>query len=61
MTLKVMEHFGISVGRQYGKAFFVAAGQSYVAQSFDIEGDFSSASYFFLAAALGLGESRCPV
>lgn len=60
MTLKVMEHFGISVGRQYRKAFFVAAGQSYVAQSFDIEGDFSSASYFFLAAALGLGRVQVP-
>lgn len=60
MTLHVMEEFGVAIGRQAGKAYFVAAGQSYRARSFDIEGDYSSASYFFMAAALGLGRIRVP-
>jgi len=55
MTLQVMEQFGTRVERVGENSFHVPAGQSYSARSFAVEGDFSSASYFFLAAALGLG------
>ncbi|OPY86082.1 MAG: 3-phosphoshikimate 1-carboxyvinyltransferase [Syntrophus sp. PtaU1.Bin208] len=60
MTLQVMEQFGVAVERQKDNTFFVPAGQSYTARSFVIEGDYSSASYFFLAAALGLARVWVP-
>ncbi|SEM15561.1 3-phosphoshikimate 1-carboxyvinyltransferase [Syntrophus gentianae] len=60
MTLQVMEQFGVAVERQKDNIFFVPAGQSYTARSFVIEGDYSSASYFFLAAALGLARVCVP-
>jgi 3-phosphoshikimate 1-carboxyvinyltransferase len=60
MTLQVMKQFGVDVERREGNFFHVSAGQSYTARSFTIEGDYSSASYFFLAAALGLGLIRVP-
>lgn len=60
MTLQIMEKFWVRVGRQKWSAFFVPAGQSYRARTFVVEGDYSSASYFFLAAALGLGRIRVP-
>jgi len=60
MTLQVMEQFGVVVERLNDNTFYVPAGQTYRARSFVIEGDYSSASYFFLAAALGLGRIRVP-
>jgi len=60
MTLQVMERFGVAVERLNGNTFLVPAGQAYGARSFAVEGDYSSASYFFLAAALGLGRIRVP-
>jgi len=60
MTLQVMEQFGVAVARQDRNTFQIPAGQSYRARSFVIEGDYSSASYFFLAAALGLARIHVP-
>jgi len=57
MTVQAMEHFGI---RGIGKAdrrFFVPARQAYEGRKVLIDGDASSASYFFLAAAVGKGEA----
>lgn len=56
MTLDVMGRFGITVERR-GYAFFrVQAGQTYVPRDLLVEGDVSSASYFWAAAAVTGGE-----
>jgi len=56
MTVQVMEHFGITGIERAARRFFVPAGQSYGPRKVLIDGDASSASYFFLAAAIGKGE-----
>ncbi|MDI6777544.1 MAG: 3-phosphoshikimate 1-carboxyvinyltransferase, partial [Syntrophales bacterium] len=58
LTIEVMELFGIEVtGRETGN-YYVKCGQRYVGQRYRVEGDVSSASYFFLAAALCGGRVR---
>jgi 3-phosphoshikimate 1-carboxyvinyltransferase len=52
MTLKVMEHFGVKAIREGEDCFRVKCGGFYAGRQYPIEGDASSASYFFLAAAL---------
>ncbi len=52
MTLKVMEHFGVKTVREGENYFKVKCGRQYTGREYLIEGDASSASYFFLAAAL---------
>jgi 3-phosphoshikimate 1-carboxyvinyltransferase len=52
MTLKVMEHFGVKAVREGENYFKVKCGRQYTGNEYLIEGDASSASYFFLAAAL---------
>ncbi|MCX5835405.1 MAG: 3-phosphoshikimate 1-carboxyvinyltransferase [Deltaproteobacteria bacterium] len=52
MTLKVMEHFGVKAVREEENYFKVKCGRQYTGNEYLIEGDASSASYFFLAAAL---------
>jgi 3-phosphoshikimate 1-carboxyvinyltransferase len=52
ITLKVMKTFGVSVVRDGYTYFNVPAGQRYEACRFQIEGDVSSASYFWAAAAV---------
>ncbi len=52
ITLNIMEDFGIAYYRQGYSYFAVPAGQRYQAQDYEVEGDASSASYFFGAAAL---------
>jgi 3-phosphoshikimate 1-carboxyvinyltransferase len=52
MTVDVMRDFGAQI-RQFGKKkYSVAAGHVYSGRKYVVEGDASSASYFFLAAAL---------
>jgi 3-phosphoshikimate 1-carboxyvinyltransferase len=58
MTLKVMEHFGVRAIREGQNKFSVRSGQEYSGKPYLIEGDASSASYFFLAAALCRGSIR---
>jgi 3-phosphoshikimate 1-carboxyvinyltransferase len=64
MTLGVMSAFGVEVESDRYHSFFVRAGQRYLPQTYHIEGDASSASYFFAAAAITKGrvrvESFCP-
>ncbi len=53
MTLDIMEKFGVEVetGGNY-ETFNIKAGQKYRGTRYSIEGDYSSASYFFALAAL---------
>ncbi len=58
MTLRVMEHFGVSVERDDLRTFRIAAGQRYRAADYAIEPDASGAHYFWAAAALTGGRVR---
>ena len=52
LTLDVMEAFGIQVERKGYSYFKVPSGQGYSPRQFNVEGDASSASYFWAAAAV---------
>ncbi len=52
LTVQVMEAFGAVVERDGYRRFRVAAGTGYEARVYPVEGDASSASYFFAAAAV---------
>ncbi len=53
ITLNIMKDFGVEVEHENYKTFFIKAGQTYKAvESFMVEGDASSASYFLAAAAI---------
>jgi len=52
MTIEVMKDFGVEVIRETSNRYVVKSGQRYGGKRYRIEGDASSASYFFLAAAL---------
>ena len=58
MTRDVMSGFGVEIENQRYDSFFVKAGQRYLPQEYRIEGDASSASYFFSAAAICRGKGR---
>jgi 3-phosphoshikimate 1-carboxyvinyltransferase len=58
MTMEVMGRFGVSVERKAGNGYILRSGQRYRGTSYAVEGDASSASYFFLAAALCQGTIR---
>jgi 3-phosphoshikimate 1-carboxyvinyltransferase len=62
LTIDVMSRFGVQVGLDASgsgaRRFTVAAGQSYLPLDITIEGDYSSASYFFAAAAVTGGRVR---
>ena len=51
-----MQTFGVSVLNEFYRKFTIPAGQHYRARSYAVEGDASSASYFFAAAAVTGGE-----
>ncbi|MDO8786342.1 MAG: 3-phosphoshikimate 1-carboxyvinyltransferase [Syntrophales bacterium] len=57
LTVEVMGYFGVKVERR-GTDYYVKCGQRYVGRGYQVEGDVSSASYFFLAAALCGGRVR---
>lgn len=52
MTLNTLTAFGITIAQQ-GNTFIINGGQEYRACNYQIEGDWSSASYWLLAAAIG--------
>jgi 3-phosphoshikimate 1-carboxyvinyltransferase len=52
ITLQVMEAFGVAVQNDNYKNIRIPAPAIYTARDFNIEGDWSSASFFFLAAAI---------
>jgi len=58
MTADAMENFGASVEMAGENRFAVRSGQRYRGTDYSVEGDASSASYFFLAAALCRGRVR---
>ncbi|MFB3925335.1 MAG: 3-phosphoshikimate 1-carboxyvinyltransferase [Syntrophales bacterium] len=58
MTLDVMAAFGAEVTRSSPASFIVHNRRQYTGRDYIIEGDISSASYFFLAAALCRGRVR---
>ncbi len=62
LTIDVMSRFGVEVRTDPpgagARSFTVASGQSYRGRDFTIEGDYSSASYFFAAAAVCGGRVR---
>ena len=58
MTINLMQKFGVEVVNENFEKFTIKAGQKYVnPQTFFIEGDASSASYFLGAAAIN-GQSK---
>lgn len=56
ITLDIMQTFGVSVLNEFYQKFTIPAGQRYRARTYEVEGDASSASYFFAAAAVTGGE-----
>ena len=52
LTLEVMARFGVSVIRDGYRRFKIHSGQRYRHRRFAVEGDFSTASYFWAAAAV---------
>lgn len=52
MTLHVMDRFGIRVDQNDDREFRVRGGREYKAREFTVQGDASSASYFWAAAAV---------
>ena len=58
MTVAVMEAFGVTVRHDVPSHYVVTSNQRYQGRRYAIEGDCSSASYFFLAAALCRGRVR---
>jgi 3-phosphoshikimate 1-carboxyvinyltransferase len=53
ITIDVMRAFGVEVANRDYKNFLVKGGQRYQARQYQIEGDYSSAAYFFAAGAIG--------
>ncbi|MBW2675096.1 MAG: 3-phosphoshikimate 1-carboxyvinyltransferase [Deltaproteobacteria bacterium] len=58
MTGEVMRHFGVDLIQGKAGEYIVRAPQKYAGKEYLIEGDVSSASYFFLAATLCRGRVR---
>jgi len=52
ITIDVMEEFGVRVDREGYNYFRVSSGREYGARKFTVQGDASSASYFWAAAAV---------
>jgi 3-phosphoshikimate 1-carboxyvinyltransferase len=53
ITLDVMQAFGVEAANHDYKEFLVKGNQKYKARRYRIEGDYSSAAYFFAASAIG--------
>ncbi len=54
LTLSLMKHFGVTVKKDKN-SFLIKSNQRYVADSYRVEGDYSSASYWFALAAISGG------
>ncbi|MFC1711537.1 3-phosphoshikimate 1-carboxyvinyltransferase [Patescibacteria group bacterium] len=52
ITLEMMKKFGVRVKNKNFQEFYIKAGQRYQGTNYQVDGDFSSASYFFAAAAI---------
>ena len=58
MTMEVMHSFGVEAEHTGSNRYVVKSGQKYQAKQYIVEGDASSASYFFLVVALCGGRVR---
>lgn len=58
ITLDIMKNFGVNADNSNYKRFTVKNGKKYMSKSYSVEGDASSASYFFAAAAITKGKIR---
>jgi 3-phosphoshikimate 1-carboxyvinyltransferase len=58
LTVETMAAFGVNVLTKGAGRYVIPCGQRYTAREYRVEGDASSASYFFLAAALLKGRIR---
>lgn len=58
LTVEAMGAFGVDVAADKAGRYLVQCGQRYRGRGYRVEGDVSSASYFFLAAALAKGRVR---
>lgn len=56
LTLDIMKTFGVTVENESYKEFRITSGDRYTGRTYEVEGDASSASYFFAAAAVTGGE-----
>jgi 3-phosphoshikimate 1-carboxyvinyltransferase len=56
ITLDIMQTFGVTAENDNYQKFSVQAGQVYKSQTYKVEGDWSSASYFLAAAAVTGGD-----
>lgn len=52
MTIDLMNYFGVRVVNKGYRSYFVSPDQKYLAKDYTVEGDLSSAGYFFAIAAL---------
>jgi len=57
LTLRVMKDFGVPVERDGTRGFHIPAGRPYRPTRYNVEGDASSASYFWAAAAVTGGRA----
>jgi len=53
MTLDTLNKFGIEVSHQNYEDFIIRGNQNYISTTYSIESDWSSASYWLIASALG--------
>lgn len=53
MTLQTLSKFGIKIDHRPGNLFVIQAPQEYKATNYTVDSDWSSASYFLVAAAVG--------
>lgn len=58
ITIDVMKNFGVNIKNINYKKFIIKIDKKYKAKTYKIEGDASSASYFFAAAAVTKGKVR---
>lgn len=58
ITIKMMKDFGVEVENRDYKEFFIKSGQKYRSREYVVEGDCSSASYFFGIAAITNSEIK---
>lgn len=53
MTLEIINDFGVIIENQNYSKFIIKGGQKYISHNYIIEGDWSSASFHLVAAAIG--------
>jgi 3-phosphoshikimate 1-carboxyvinyltransferase len=53
MTLDIVKDFGVNISHDNYKTFTIKGNQSYIACEYNVEGDWSGASFLLVAGALG--------